>query len=297
MNTWRVGSVRVTRIEEQLGVGGFSPENFLLGFDREVFRKLLPVFPNHYSAEKDRLVSSMHSWLLRVGGKRILIDACCGNHKERPWMPRFHQLNTRFMENLRDAGAAPEDIDIVMCTHLHSDHVGWNTRLENGRWVPTFPNARYVYSDKEDAAFNPARAAGLDPNRAIVYNDSVLPVVQAGQAQVLSDGIHELAAGLVVEPSPGHTPGHVALKLEDGGQRGLFCGDALHHAVQVFRPDWNSAFCMDPDQARITRRSLLSHCADQNALLFPAHFAAPYVAAIHREGEGFGLRFVPATAP
>jgi glyoxylase-like metal-dependent hydrolase (beta-lactamase superfamily II) len=295
MDSWQVGSVKVTRVEEQVGIGGFPPEQFLKGLRRGVFEQLLPRMPNHYSREHDRLISSMHSWVIRSGGKVILVDACCGNHKERPWMPRFHQLDTPFMANLAAAGVKPEDVDIVLCTHLHADHVGWNTRLENGRWVPTFPNARYLFSDLDDARWNPQRMTGMDPNRAAVYEDSVLPVVRAGQAQVLEDRVHALDALLSIEPSPGHTPGHVVLKLVDDGAGALFCGDVLHHAVQVYQPEWNSAFCENPQEAIETRKKVLGWCADEQALLFPTHFAAPYVASIHREGAGFGLEFVPAT--
>ena len=297
MNSWQVGSVKVTRVEEQVGVGGFPPEKFLVGLDRRRFEELLPLMPNHYSREHDRLVSSMHSWVLRSGGKVILVDACCGNFKERPFMPRFHQLNTLYLSNLEAAGVKPEEVDIVLCTHLHSDHVGWNTRLENGAWVPTFPNARYLFSDLEDARWNPRRMEGMDSNRAAVYEDSVLPVVRSGQAQLLEDRINVLDSLLSIEPSPGHTPGHVILKLEDDEARALFCGDVLHHAVQVYQPDWNSAFCESPEQAATTRKAVLAWCADHAALLFPTHFAAPYAASIHRHAQGFGLEFVPAQLP
>ncbi|MGE4239986.1 MBL fold metallo-hydrolase [Ramlibacter sp.] len=297
MNSWQVGSARVTRIEEQVGVGGFPPEKFLVGLDRATFMELLPRMPNHYSVEHDRLVSSMHSWIIRTGGKIVLVDACCGNHKDRPWMPRFHQLDTPYMQNLEAAGVKPEDVDIVLCTHLHADHVGWNTRLENGKWVPTFPNAKYLFSDRDDARWNPRRMQGMDPNRAAVYEDSVLPVVRAGQAQMLEHRSHTLGDLLTIEPSPGHTPGHVVLKLVDDKARALFCGDVLHHATQVYHPEWNSAFCEVPEEAVKTRREVLAWCADSPALLFPTHFAAPYVAAIRREGAGFALDFVAADSP
>jgi glyoxylase-like metal-dependent hydrolase (beta-lactamase superfamily II) len=297
MNTWQVGSVHVTRIEEQVGVGGFPPEKFLKGLDRDEFFRLLPLMPNHYSAEHDRLVSSMHSWVIRHGGKVILVDACCGNFKERPFMPRFHQLNTPYMANLEAAGVKPQDVDVVLCTHLHSDHVGWNTQLENGKWVPTFPNAKYLFSDLDDERWNPERTPGMDPGRALVYEDSVLPVVRSGQAVLLEDRINVLDSLMTIEPSPGHTPGHVILKLVDDRAAGLFCGDVLHHAVQVYHPDWNSAFCEVPQQAVKTRKDVLAWCADNAALLFPTHFAAPYVASIHRREGGFGLEFVAAHLP
>lgn len=292
MYTWSVGSVSITRIEEQLGPGGMPVQQFLVGFEREVFNRHLDwMVPDHYAPEQDRLVSSMHSWLIRTGHQLVLVDGCCGNHKERAWMPRFHQLNTRFLENLRAAGVEPEQIDIVLCTHLHADHVGWNTRLENGRWVPTFPNARYLFSDREDARWNPARNPNLEPMRKVVYEDSVLPVVAAGLSRLV-DGEYAIDDALLIEPAPGHTPGHVVLKLSDRGRRGLLCGDVLHHAIQVYQPLWNSKFCEDPEQARLTRWRVLEYCADHDAMLFPTHFGAPFVAAIRRAGEGFVPQFV-----
>lgn len=296
-NTWMVGTVPVTRIEERMAPSGFAPEVFMTGFDLEVFRAHLPLFPGFYAASEHRFISSMHSWLVRSGEKWILIDSCCGNHKNRPWMPQFHQLNTRYLENLGAAGVAPEDIDMVLCTHLHVDHIGWNTRLSDGRWVPTFPNARYLFSDRDDARWNPRRNPATDPNRAMSYEDSVLPVVKSGQAQMLEWGPTQLDARLRIEPAPGHTPGHVQVKLADDGRQAVFCGDVLHHPIQVYQPDWNSFACEDQEQARRTRREVLAFCADHDAWLFPAHFAAPHVAAIERSASGFGVRFVPAQHP
>ena len=202
-------------------------------------------------------------------------------------------LDIPFLERLRAVGVAPEDIDIVLCTHLHADHVGWNTKLENGRWVPTFPNARYLFSRIEKEHFDPevGDRRAQSPGRSQMYDDSVLPVLQSGQALLL-EGDHAIDDRMVVEPAPGHTPGHVILKLNDGGGRGLFCGDVLHHPVQVYEPTWNTRFCELPAEAAATRRRVLEHCAEHNALLFPTHFAAPHVAAIRSSGTGFRPEFV-----
>jgi glyoxylase-like metal-dependent hydrolase (beta-lactamase superfamily II) len=259
-----------------------------------LLQKHLPwLVPHHYSPEHDRLVTSVHSWLIRTDRHTILLDCCGGNHKERPGLARFHQRDTPYLARLRAAGAAPEDIDVVLCTHLHADHVGWNTMLRDGRWVPTFPNASYLFSRAEDEYGDPRRnpAADADPQRGRAYRDSVLPVIEAGQA-VLLDGTHAIDDSMVVEPAPGHTPGHVVLKLHDRGERALFCGDALHHPLQVYAPHWNSRFCEVPEQALVTRRRLLEHCAEQGALLFPVHFGAPHVGAITKDAAGFALRFV-----
>lgn len=298
MQTWKIGSTTVTRIEEQLGPSGSLVESFLTGVVRERFNRHLSwMVPVHFDPALDRLITSIHSWLIRTDRHTILLDCCAGNHKERPSQPRFHRQDIPFLERLQAAGARPEDIDIVLCTHLHADHVGWNTRLENGRWVPTFPNARYLFSRIEHDYWGPGagrRAQEFD--LAAIYNDSILPVIEAKQA-VLLDGAHAIDDRLMIEPSPGHTPGHVVLKLDDGGNRALFCGDTLHHPVQVYEPTWNSCFCEDPVLAQVTRRKMLEHCCENDALLFPTHFAAPHVTAIKREGDGFRPEFIaPAEA-
>ncbi len=294
MATWSIGSVSVTREGDLLGFSSLPPEKYLAGFDREVLERHLDwLVPNHYSPEHDRLISSVHSWLIRTERHTILLDCCAGNHKTRPGFARFHQLDTPYLERLRDAGAAPEDVDIVLCTHLHSDHVGWNTMLRDGRWVPTFPKAKYLFSRAEnewgDPRHNPA--ADCDLQRSNSYRDSVLPVIEAGQAELV-DGTHNIGDVMLIEPARGHTRGHIMLKLDDRGEKAVFCGDAIHHPLQVYAAHWNSGFCELPEEARVTRRRMLEHCAEHRALLFPIHFGAPHVAAIARTGDSFSLRFV-----
>ena len=211
MATWNVGGVSVTRVEELLGLASLPPEKYLAGFDRAVLERHLGwLVPNHYSPEEDRLITSVHSWLIRTDKHTILLDSCAGNHKDRPGFSRFHQLNTPYLDRLREAGAAPEDIDIVLCTHLHSDHVGWNTMLRDGRWVPTFPNAKYLFSRTENEWGDPRRnpAAEADLQRSNSYRDSVLPVIEAGQAEMV-DGGYAIGDTMLIEPAPGHSPGHI----------------------------------------------------------------------------------------
>ncbi len=292
--TWKIGDATVTRIEEQVGPNDVAAGQFLPDIVRSRFEQHLSwMVPVHYDPARDRLITSCHSWLIRTGSRTILLDTCGGNHKERPWLPRFHQQNTPYLERLRAAGVAPEDIDMVLCTHLHADHVGWNTRLENGRWVPTFPNARYLYSRLEDERWNPeiGDRRARNPDRARVYDDSILPVIAAGQA-VLIETEHTIDEQLAVRPAPGHTPGQVLLDLRDGAEAGVFCGDVIHHPVQVYEPTWNNRADEQPEVARATRQRVLEHCAASGALLFPTHFAAPHVVAIERRAEGFVPRFV-----
>ena len=296
---WRIGDATITRVEEQLGPGSFPPEQYFTGFDREVLTRHLDwLAPHHYLPAQDALVTSVHSWLIRTPHHTILLDACSGNHKDRHWWPRFHQLDTPYVERLAQAGARPEDVDIVLCTHLHADHIGWNTRLVDGRWVPTFPNARYLFSRLENDHWDPQKNTHLaaDPARLIAYRDSVLPVVESGQAQLL-DGVHAIDDSLRVEPAPGHTPGHVLLKLLHPGCGGVFCGDVIHHPLQIYAPHWNTQFCQDPEQARATRKHVLGYCAESGAWLFPTHFGAPHVAAIDERAGQFSARFIEGHGP
>jgi len=304
LQTWQIGAATVTRIEEQLGPGSFPPEQYFRGFDRAVLQRHLSwLVPDHYVPEVDQLVTSVHSWLIRTRHHTILVDTCSGNHKDRHFWPRFHMLETPWLERLGAAGVSPEDVDVVLCTHLHADHIGWNTQLRDGRWVPTFPNARYLLSRKECEHWDPVKNPTVadDPHRRVAYQDSVLPVIAAGRAELVS-GPHAVDDDLLIEDAPGHTPGHILLKLlagahtgvhrHEGARGGVFCGDVIHHPLQVYAPDWVMCFCEDPAQSRATRRRVLEHCADTGALLLPTHFGAPHVAAIERAGEAFSARWV-----
>ena len=196
-------------------------------------------------------------------------------------------MNTPYLERLALAGAKAEDIDVVLCTHLHTDHCGWNTKLENGAWVPTFPNACYHLPRSEWEFW---RAMQDDPKHASgpsVMNDSVAPVVAAGQ-HVFIDGSESIAGCLKLTPTPGHTPGHVSALLETGKERIFFAGDTLHHPLQIYYPEWCSRFCVDPEQSRLTRKLVFERCADEELILAPAHFRAPHVARVaHDETGGF----------
>jgi glyoxylase-like metal-dependent hydrolase (beta-lactamase superfamily II) len=233
----------------------------------------------------------VHSWLIRAPDRTILVDTCGGNRKTRPLSPRFDQLDTSYLDRLKAAGVTPDDIDMVLLTHLHVDHVGWNTRLDNGRWVPTFRNARYVVSRTELAAQDPARGAKAKPpeaNRPFV--DSVQPILDAGLMDVM-EGDERLAEGFDLMPIPGHTPGMIALRVRSRGEEALFAGDIAHQPVQIAQPDWSTKYCADPAQAAASRRRVLAQCADSNALLCPVHFGWPYCGRIARQGAGFA--FVP----
>jgi glyoxylase-like metal-dependent hydrolase (beta-lactamase superfamily II) len=239
----------------------------------------------HFDFATGKVLLTIQSHLLRFDGKTILIDTCVGEHKTRPLRPEWNERSaTRYLANLAAAGCAPQDIDIVMCTHLHADHVGWNTRLESGRWVPTFPNARYVMSQREidqrtrEAANSPAANHGS-------FQDSVLPILNAGLAQVQKPGDRIADEALIVDLA-GHAPGQIGLDVAAGQDAHfLFCGDAIHSPVQVFQPDWSSGFCLDRSQAVQTRRALLRRAAEEDLRLVPGHLRGTTMRVTERNGE------------
>ena len=290
MTTRRIGDTTVTRVYEQMGPG-FPAARMLPGWDPEILKEHGSwLSPNFYEAATGKFISSIHSWVIKTRHHTILVDTCCGNGKDRPGFERFHMLDTPYLDRLRAAGVAPEQVDYVMCTHLHVDHVGWNTRLLDGRWVPTFPNAKYVFSRVEADYWDPAKNKDLAPAQAAIFIDSVLPVIAAGQAQVV-EMTGQLGDGLLIEPAPGHAPGHVVLRLLSGGDEGIFIGDVMHHPIQVYRPEWSSGFCADPKLAEVSRRRVLEQCCETGALVFPAHFGAPHVGRVRRAGAGYRFEF------
>ena len=230
---------------------------------------------------------------LRTPRHTVLIDSCVGDDKERLPFRDFHQLKSPWLANLEAAGVRPEGVDYVLCTHLHVDHVGWNTRLQDGRWVPTFANARYLFGRAEYAHWESERsvenARGFAAMSQKVYDDSVLPVMQAGLVDLVGDDHELLDALLRIRLAPGHTPGSITIDLTTPQRRALFTGDILHHPIQVLLPEWNSAFCGAPEQARQTRRRVLEQCAQSQAVLMPAHFGKPHCGHVHRQGDAFSF--------
>lgn len=232
---------------------------------------------------------AIRSWLLRLAGCVILVDTCVGEDKDRPLRPDWHRRRaTGFLAALAAEGLRPEDVDLVLCTHLHADHVGWNTRLENGRWVPTFPRARYLAGRQEYETWRDAAAAAPAerPANHGAFADSVLPVMAAERMDLLEDGAG-IGPGLTLRAGPGHTAGQMCLHAAHGAGGTVFSGDVIHSPLQLARPDWSSAFCADPEGARQTRRALLAELADTGGLLVPAHFPDPGWCRVAVEGDGF----------
>lgn len=292
MRDRNIGDMRLSRVEEMV-IPLVEAGSMFVGFTSEHERQHADwLAPDYFDPQSKRLLMSIHTWVLRTDHHTILIDTCFGNHRNRPGFRDGHQLDKPWLANLAAAGVRREEVDFVLCTHLHIDHVGWNTIEENGRYVPTFPNARYLFS-RADFDFYDAenRANPKRPAQHGAFNDGVLPVVEAGQADMVGDE-HAIDDNLLIRSAPGHTPGSITLEASSKGRRGLFTGDILHHPLQVYHPEWNSRFCVDPDAAAISRRRVLEHCAEHEALMLPAHFARPHCGYVRRAGEGYRFEFV-----
>ena len=287
MTVRKIGNATIQKVEESC-LPGFKAHRMFPKFDKELFDAQKSwMVPVHVEAGSDRLVGSVHTWVVKTGHHTILIDTCFGNHKRRSY-PGWNNLNTPFLERLEACGCHADSVDFVMCTHLHVDHVGWNTQLKDGRWVPTFTNAKYLFARREYAHWERERKVqGPDVNDGS-FDDSVLPVVEAGKA-VMIDTDHQPDPLLTLEDYPGHTPGSIAINLKDGGQQACFSGDVMHHPIQVFHPDWSSQFCTDQKLSAKSRRKLLEHCVEANALLCPAHFPGANAGYIKRRGDAFAI--------
>jgi glyoxylase-like metal-dependent hydrolase (beta-lactamase superfamily II) len=231
---------------------------------------------------------AIQSFVLRTGGKTLLIDCCIGDHKDIPEIPAWHQRRgSGFLDRLLQTGVDPAEVDLVFCTHLHVDHVGWNTQSENGRWKPTFPNARYLFGRRELNDWMTQHDAGRAlPIHARALEQSVIPIVEAGKADLVDDG-HEIGPGLQLAPLPGHTGGQMGLVVNYARDRAIFCGAAIHHPLQVFQPDLSTSTCVDQQLAAETRSKILAEAADSGRLVVPAHFRGQRRAHIRAASGGY----------
>jgi glyoxylase-like metal-dependent hydrolase (beta-lactamase superfamily II) len=279
--TYQVGDARITKVTET-HLTGLTPSYFYADWDASLLDAHPPLRGN-LDQTGEYAVLSIHTWVIEWAGQTILIDTGIGNHKERPFGQMFHHLNNPFLQRLALAGVRPEDVDHVLLTHLHADHVGWNTRLVDGYWVPTFSNARYVLPQGEvDYFATPASA-----NRRVVFDDSVAPVIEAGQALMMGMEGGDYLEGFHFHPTPGHSDGHMSISLVSRGETALFSGDVMHSPVQVYRPDWNSVFCAQQELARASRRWFLDFAAAQRATVFTAHFPQSSAGGIQRAGNEY----------
>ncbi len=291
MKPQRIGEFTVSRVMEFQGPI-FEPGFLFPDADPSVIEANEDwLIPSFIDPGTGRLVMSFHSYVVRTKRHTIVVDTCLGNDKHRPAREVWHMRNGSYLEDLSAMGVRPEDVDFVMCTHLHVDHVGWNTRLVDGRWVPTFPNARYIFARTELEHWQTAAAA--DPGAPInhgSYQDSVLPVVEAGQVVLVEDD-HQIEDGIWLEGAPGHTPGNVMVRLRSAGEDAVLTGDTIQHPLQLARPDWSSRFCDDPDLSRKSRTALIEGAADTPTVVLTGHFPDPVAGRIVRSGDAFRFRY------
>ncbi|MGW8457065.1 MBL fold metallo-hydrolase [Streptomyces niveus] len=246
--------------------------------------------PDHWEPASDLVVLAPQSWVLRSAGRTVLVDTGAGNGRERPGMGPFHHARSDFLGLLARAGVCPRDVDVVVNTHLHVDHVGWNTVDADGRWVAAFPNAQYLIPAADDLHYGPDNAYGNGAQEVdrLIYEDSIAPIHQAGQA-VLWDGLHRIDEHLTLESAPGHTPGSSVLRVVSGSDRAVFVGDLLHSPVQILHPCCNSSACLAPEQAVASRRRILGRAADERELLVPAHFGGTGALEVRRNSDRFAV--------
>jgi len=277
---WKVGKVKITKVVELETVGS---TRFILPLaSNEEIRKLPWLIP-HFATEEGRLKMSIHSLVVETPKHRIVVDTGLGNDKEGRNVPTWNNRNDPFIEKLTLAGFHPDSIDTVLCTHLHVDHVGWNTRLAGGKWVPTFPNARYVFGKTE---FEYWRDHSVEPAHVAVFNDSVKPIADAGKAELIASDA-KLTDEISMISTPGHSPGHMSVHIKSDGEEGLLAGDVAHHPCQMAHLGWSSTVDSDPRQSVVARRELFSRFADTPTLVIGGHYDAGH---IQREGDAF--RFV-----
>ena len=289
---YKLGELEIHRaIESEVPI--FDTFTFFPDATREVVEANKDwLMPRYIDPKTIEVILCIQSYVIKTSHHTILVDTCVGNHKSRPARPSWHMQNSPFIEELASVGVHPEEVDFVLCTHLHVDHVGWNTKLLDGRWVPTFPNAKYIFSRYEFELWAARYEKGETVPVPLVYEDSVLPIVEAGQAIIVED-THQIDDGMWLEPAPGHTPGHVMLNLKSGEETALMSGDVIHHPLQLIRPEWSSRACEDPHLSAVSRTKMLERVADTNTLLCPAHFGSPTMGhVISHATDGFRYRLI-----
>ncbi|MDO8433208.1 MAG: MBL fold metallo-hydrolase [Candidatus Binatus sp.] len=282
MNQFKIGDVKITRIIESEAPwpGTWLIPNATLDNVKKEADWLYPTF----SDEKGKLRMSIHALVIESQGKRIIVDTCIGNEKVRS-NAAWNNLQTPFLSDLEKAGFTRDKIDHVICTHLHVDHVGWNTMLKNGKWVPTFTNAQYLIGGTEWDYWSKSDVKDMrDP-----VEDSVRPVIEDGMAKLVESN-HRVTGEVWLEPTPGHTPGHHSVRISSNGVEAVITGDLMHHPIQCRYPEWDDTFDSDGAQAKKTRRAFCEKYADSGVLVFGTHFATPSAGKIVKKDDSF--RFV-----
>jgi glyoxylase-like metal-dependent hydrolase (beta-lactamase superfamily II) len=283
MSRWRIGAVTVTRIVELEMAGG---TRFIL--PQAEPERVLPIawLRPDFVDESGRLRMAIQALVVETRNRRIIVDTCLGNDKQDRRVPRWNNLHGPFLADLAAAGYPRQSIDTVLCSHLHVDHVGWNTKLAGGKWVPTFANARYVFGKTE---YEHWRDHSADGAHAAVFNDSVKPIMDAGKAELIASDA-KLTDEITMIPTAGHSPGHMSIHITSDGEEGLLTGDVAHHPCQMAHLDWSSTADSDPKQSVVARRELFSRFADTPTLVIGGHYNPGH---IKRDGAAF--KFIALT--
>ena len=280
----RFGGLEVARVEEMIWT--VSPRYLYAGIQNERFEPYRDWLVPHFSTEDFKWRLSIHTFVVRTPHHTIVVDTCVGNDRKRS-LPIWDHMRTDYPERLAAAGVRPEEVDYVFCTHMHVDHVGWNTRLDNGRFVPTFPNAKYLFHRTEWEHWKETE----EEIQAEVVKDSLLPVVDAGLA-VMVESDHVIEDGVRLLSTPGHTPGHCSLVLgKEEQEDAVITGDLIHHPFLVAEPDWPSRVCWDPEMAMRTRRKFVERYADTATRVLGTHFAPPTAVRIESGPGGCRVTF------
>ena len=282
MQRWQIGDVRITKIVEIEALGGMS---FILPQAQPEAVKPLSWMVPHFMNEEGKLIASVHALVVETPTLTVVVDTCIGNDKERMPNKNWHKMQTRFLEDFRAAGFDPEKIDAVLCTHLHVDHVGWNTYWDGAAWKPTFPNARYLMA-KSEFEYWERHEDAVTPHQ--VFLDSVAPVVEAGLVDLV-ETTHQVCPEVSLVPTLGHTPGHVSVRIQSQGEEALITGDFLHHPCQMAHPEWASAVDYDAEASTATRWRMLEAYAGTDNLLIGTHFAGPTAGRVVKDGDVFRL--------
>jgi glyoxylase-like metal-dependent hydrolase (beta-lactamase superfamily II) len=279
---WRIGKVTVTKIVELEVTGG---SRFIL--PQATYEEILPIpwMQPHFADERGRLKMSIHALVVETPDRRIVVDTCLGNDKQGRRIPTWNNLQGPFLADLATAGYPRESIDTVLCTHLHVDHVGWNTMLVDGKWLPTFPRARYLMGRVEFAHWQEQHERD---DMAAVFADSVKPIHDAGLADLVETD-HRVCDEISLVPTTGHTPGHVSVLIRSEGEEALITGDFIHHPCQIAHPEWSSTADTDPEAAHRTRDCMLKELSERPVLVIGTHFAGATAGRIVRDGDTYRL--------
>lgn len=291
---WTIGDIKITSVLDT----EIEPEllqSVIPNLTPEAVKEIPWLYPN-YADEEGNVKGAVQAFIIEAGDLRIMVDTCIGDGKNLDFiLPMWSRLQNAFVQKLDAAGFSPDSIDIVVCTHLHADHVGWNTMYVDGKWVPTFPKARYLIGRHEfqttqfEMGTDESGSLELDP----VYTESILPVFRAGLVDLVERD-HQVCDGVRLTPSPGHTLGHVSIMIESDGASAMITGDFLHHPAQIPNPHWGSGFDADAELANETRKRLIDELTDSSVFIIGTHFARPAGGYAVRLKDG--VRFDPGAS-